>query len=99
MATSPKTSRSLTIEEFLKRPSIDERPTLAYIDGRIEAKPLAQVKHCVIQAELASVLNRFARPIKLGMAFPGLRFTFAGRSIVPDLVFLPREHIERDEWG
>jgi len=35
----------------------------------------------------------------VGMAFPELRCTFDGRSIVPDVVFLLKEHIELDEQG
>jgi Uma2 family endonuclease len=95
---SPSQSRDgLTLEEFLRLP--EEKPYLEYIDGRIEAKVPPQKKHSLIQGELLDCLNVFARPKKLGLAFGELRCSFAGRSIVPDVVFLLREHIERDEEG
>jgi Uma2 family endonuclease len=44
-------------------------------------------------------LNGWAKPSRLGLALPELRCTFAGRSIIPDVVFLLREHIEIDDDG
>ena len=99
MASPPKIREGLTVEEFLRLPNIDERPGLEYIDGRIEAKVAAQKRHSVLQMRLGARLNDFAEPARLGMAFPELRCTFAGRSIVPDLVVLLEEHIELDEQG
>src|SRR4051812_21841122 len=97
MASLSQTRVGMTLEEFLKLP--EEKPSLEYIDGRIEAKVSPQQKHGIIQGELYNRLNRYAKPLKIGMAFPELRCTFAGRSIVPDIVFLLREHIEFDERG
>ena len=34
-----------------------------------------------------------------GTALPGAACTFAGRSIIPDVVFLRKEHIELDASG
>jgi Uma2 family endonuclease len=99
MASPPKIREGLTLEEFLRQPEIDEHPCLEYIDGRIEAKVAAQLRHCVLQMRLCERLNHFAEPTRLGMAFPELRCTFAGRSIVPDVVFLLEEHIELDDRG
>jgi Uma2 family endonuclease len=89
----------MTLEEFLRRTDIDEHPYLEYIDGRIEAKASPQKKHSAIQGELLDRFNRFAAPPRLGRAFGELRCTFAGRSIVPDVVFLLKAHIERDDQG
>jgi Uma2 family endonuclease len=44
-------------------------------------------------------MNQFAETGGLGWAFPELRCTFAGRSIVPDVAFLLAEHIVSDESG
>jgi Uma2 family endonuclease len=44
-------------------------------------------------------LDRFAQPAGLGESFPELRCTFAGRSIVPDVVFLLVDHINLDNNG
>lgn len=99
MATSSKAREVLTLEEFLRLPGIDENPGKEYVDGRIEAKVAAQKKHSLIQLELGSYLNTFARPGRLGLAFLELRCTFAGRSILPDVAFLRREKIRLDDKG
>jgi Uma2 family endonuclease len=97
MATSPQIREGLTLEEFLRLP--DEKPYREYIDGRIEVKVSPQKKHGLIEFRLVERINRFAMSIGLGLAFPELRCTFAGRSIVPDVVFLLKEHIEIDDQG
>ena len=99
MASASRVRVGLTLEEFLRQPGIDEQPYLEYIDGRIEAKAMPKKKHGLVQGELMAYVNRFARPTRLGYAFPELRCTFAGRSIVPDVVFLLRGHIQLDEAG
>ncbi len=97
MASLSQTRVGVTLEEFLKLP--EEKPSLEYIDGRIEAKVSPQKRHGVIESRLTAHFNQFAEPRRIGMAFPELRCTFTGRSIVPDVVFLLREHIEVDERG
>lgn len=99
MSSMPRIRERLTLEEFLKLPEIDEHPYLEFIDGQIEAKVSPQKKHGLIQGEIWNCLNQFARPRQLGVAFLELRCTFAGRSIVPDAVFLLNQHIEIDEFG
>jgi Uma2 family endonuclease len=99
MATRSKTGQGLTLEEFLRSPRINEKPYQEYIDGRIEVKVAAQKKHCVIQSKLVQAFDRFAEPARLGQAFPELRCTFAGRSILPDVTFLLDPNIETDANG
>jgi Uma2 family endonuclease len=89
----------LTLEEFLRMPGIDEHPYREFIDGRIEAKVAPQKKHSAIQKQLVRHLDDFAVPRSLGESFPELRCTFAGRSIVPDVVFLLAEQIGTDDSG
>jgi Uma2 family endonuclease len=97
MASRTRIRQKMTLEEFLKLP--EDKPYLEYIDGRIEAKVSPQKKHSLLTTCFVEHLNRWARPARLGWAFPELRCTFAGRSIIPDVVFLLREHIEIDERG
>jgi Uma2 family endonuclease len=97
MASRTRIRPEMTLEEFLELP--EEKPYLEYIDGRIEAKVSPQKKHSLLTARLLKHLNDYAEPARLGFAFPELRCTFAGRSIVPDVVFLLNEHIEIDENG
>src|SRR4051812_12017379 len=82
MASPSRVRKTMTLEEFLKLP--EDKPYLEYIDGRIEAKVSPQKKHGRIEFKISDRLNQFAEPVGLGMAFPELRCTFAGRSIVPD---------------
>jgi Uma2 family endonuclease len=99
MATRSSSKTGMTLEEFLQWPRIDEKPYLEYYDGRIEPKMSPKTFHSVIQDAILDGLNRVARPSRIGQAFPELRCTFAGLSIVPDVVFLLDEHIEVDARG
>jgi Uma2 family endonuclease len=97
MASPSRVRRTLTLEEFLGLP--EQKPVLEYVDGRVRAKAVPQAKHSLLTRRLEDHLNRFAESQRLGEAFPELRCTFEGRSIVPDVVLLREEHIESDEGG
>ena len=99
MATRFPTRQGMTLEAFLKWPRIDEKPYLEYCDGRIEVKVSPQRRHGVIEKNMTWALDRFAAPAKLGAAYPELRCTFGGRSIVPDVVFQLEANIPVDEMG
>jgi len=99
MAGASRVREGLTLEEFLRMTGIDDPPSLEFIDGRIEAKAMPKMKHSVIEGKMLVQLNRFAEPLGLGQAFIELRCTFAGRSIVPDVVFLLEDHILTDQQG
>jgi Uma2 family endonuclease len=96
---TPTAGQPLTLDQFLRDPRIDEKPYLEYVDGRVEAKVSPQFKHSAIQSELLAALNAHARGLRLGRAFPELRCTFAGRSLVPDVVFLTRDQIAKGPDG
>jgi Uma2 family endonuclease len=96
MASPSRVVSAMTLEEFLGIP--EEEPSLEFIDGRIE-KVSPQKKHGLIAYRLTDRLNRHAEPAGLGLALPELRCTFAGRSIVPDVVFLLQVHLATDERG
>ncbi|MBF2058439.1 MAG: Uma2 family endonuclease [Cyanobacterium sp. T60_A2020_053] len=86
-----------SLEEFLQTP--ETKPAQEFFDNKITTKPMPQGKHSIIQAELTTTLNSFLKPKKIGFAFPELRCTFGGKSIVPDIVVLTYEHIPKDENG
>ncbi len=75
----------LTLEHFLKLPEF--KPALEFFGGRVVQKMSPMLPHSIIQTELASKLNGFARPTKLGRAYTELRWTFGGQSQVPDVSF------------
>jgi Uma2 family endonuclease len=99
MASVPRAESAPTLEAFLARPNIDEKPYLEFIDGRVEAKMSPQQRHGLLQIELGGALNAYARPRRLGLAFVELRCSYAGRSILPDVAFVTREHVIVDAEG
>lgn len=90
-------SQTLTLEEFLKLP--ETKPASEYIDGQIIQKPMPQGKHSTIQGEQVTAINAVLKPRRIARAFPELRCTFGGRSIVPDVSVFVWERIPRDENG
>lgn len=90
-------SKTLTLEEFLQQP--ETKPTSEYIDGQIIAKPMPQGKHSSLQGELLPAINYVVKPERIARAFPELRCTFGGRSIVPDITVFVWSHIPRDDNG
>ena len=60
---------------------------------------MPQGKHSKIQSELLTTINNLTKPQSLAYAFPELRCTFGGRSIVPDVVVLRWERIPLDDLG
>ncbi|MFH7031019.1 MAG: Uma2 family endonuclease [Heteroscytonema crispum UTEX LB 1556] len=90
-------AKGITLEEFLKLPETE--PASEYIDGQIIQKPMAQGKHSTIQGELVTTINAGVKRQKIARAFPELRCTFGGRSIVPDVAVFTWDRIPRDENG
>src|SRR3954470_11032976 len=99
MSAASPVRRPMSLEEFLHLPKIDEKHYLEFIDGKVEAKVSPQKKHSLIATRLPRCLDDYAMPTGLGCSFVELRCTFAGRSIIPDVAFLLREHIAVDANG
>jgi Uma2 family endonuclease len=91
------TEKPITLAEFLQLPKT--KPAQEYIDNKITQKPMPQGKHSRIQGELVTVINSITEQNKTALAFPELRCTFGGKSIVPDIVVLTYDHIPREENG
>ncbi len=88
--------QSLSLEQFLTLPFIEESPAWEFLQGEASQKPMPGGKHSRLQASLATAINQLESSYE---AFPELRCTFGGRSIVPDLVILEKTHIPLDERG
>lgn len=73
----------LTLEEFLRLP--EEKPALEYFQGRVTQKVSPKGRHSALQAAAVSFVNSVARPGRIAFAFPELRATWAGASLVPDV--------------
>ena len=90
-------AKLLTLEEFLELP--ETKPASEYIDGVVIQKPMPQGKHSILQRELSFALTAIFRSDKTAQAFPELRCTFGGRSIVPDIAIFLNENIPRESNG
>lgn len=88
---------TLTLEEFLKQP--ETKPASEFVDGRVEQKPMPQGKHSRLQLRFCDQVNEIAETPQIAMAFPELRCTFGGRSIVPDAAVFRWERIPFDANG
>jgi Uma2 family endonuclease len=89
--------KRMTLEEFLRLR--ERKPALEYIDGEVTQKVSPKAKHSVLQLEAALSINEYARPKRLARAFPELRTTFAGRSLVPDVSVYRWERIPTTPAG
>jgi Uma2 family endonuclease len=76
-------SHPLTLEDFLKLP--ETKPASEYINGKIIQKPMPKGRHSRLQGKLCAAINLVAEERKIAYAFPELRCSFGGRSIVPDI--------------
>ncbi|WP_072622789.1 Uma2 family endonuclease [Spirulina major] len=97
MVSPPGTASTLTLADFLAQP--ETKPAREFIEGAIAPKPTPQGKHSIIQGELVTAINAVVKQPKIARAFPELRCTFAGRSIVPDVAVLEWRNIPRDDNG
>ena len=84
-------SESITLEKFLKLPETE--PASEYINGEIIQKPMPKGRHSRLQGKLCAVINQVTEEQQIAYAFPELRCTFGGRSIVPDIAVFQWNHI------
>lgn len=85
-------SKSLTLEEFLKLP--ETKPASEYINGEVVQKPMPKSRHSRLQGKFTTKINHITEEKQIAYAFPELRCTFEGRSIVPDVAILRWNKIE-----
>ncbi|WP_404783469.1 Uma2 family endonuclease [Altericista sp. CCNU0014] len=87
----------ITLEEFLRQP--ETKPASEYIDGQIIQKPMPQGEHSTLQRDLTGDIDNTLSPLKIAHAYPELRCTFGGRSLVPDIAVFRWERIPREPDG
>jgi len=90
-------TKPITLEEFLQLP--ETTPASEYSNGVILQKPMPQGEHSTLQRELLFCIDRAVKADRTARAFPELRCTFGGRSIVPDLTVFLADRIPRREHG
>ncbi|MCY7323392.1 MAG: Uma2 family endonuclease [Phormidesmis sp. CAN_BIN36] len=89
--------KTITLEEFLNLP--ETKPASEYIDGQIIQKPMPQGKHSKLQGKSVTKINDLVEARQTALAFPELRGTFGGRSIVPDVAVFAWNRIPVDANG
>ncbi|HEY9889586.1 MAG TPA: Uma2 family endonuclease [Candidatus Obscuribacterales bacterium] len=90
-------TKTVTLEQFLQQP--ETKPACEYIDGQVIQKPMPQGQHSTIQGELVAAINAITKPSRTAWAFPELRCTFGGRSIIPDIAVFQWERLPTHEDG
>lgn len=90
-------SKIITLDEFLKLP--ETKPASEYIEGKIVQKPMPKTRHSRLQIKLIDVVNQVTEEKQIAYAFPELRCTLGGRSIVPDVAVFRWKNIKFDENG
>ncbi|NEQ95182.1 MAG: Uma2 family endonuclease [Cyanothece sp. SIO2G6] len=87
----------LTLEAFLALP--ETKPASEYINGQIIQKPMPKTRHSRLQSKLTETINGVTETDQLAYAFPELRCTFGGRSIIPDISVFLWQNIAFDANG
>ena len=90
-------SKPLTLAEFLKLP--ETQPASEYVDGNVVPKPMPKTRHARLQGKLLTAINAASEGDQIAYAFPELRCTFGGRSIIPDIAVLRWQNIQVDAQG
>ncbi|MGV2830380.1 Uma2 family endonuclease [Myxosarcina sp. GI1(2024)] len=89
--------QSVSLAEFLQLP--ETKPAMEYINGEIIQKPMPKGRQSRLQGKLCTVINEITEARKIAYAFPELRCTFGGRSIVPDVAIFLWEYLALSEAG
>lgn len=94
---APTLESRLTLAAFLEQP--ETKPASEFISEEIIQKPTPQGEHSLIQIELCKAIDQVVQPQKIAKAFPELRCTFGGVSIVPDISVFRWEKIPTQPSG
>ena len=89
-------TESLTLEDFLKLPYLEDSPAWEYLDGVAIQKPMPKTRHSILQKRLLAEVDSHTVDYT---ALPELRCTFGGRSIVPDVAVIAWNRINLNEAG
>lgn len=93
---TPVLSQSLTLEDFLELPELEQSPAWEYVAGNAIQKPMPKLRHSILQKRLLSALDDLNNHY---LTLPELRCTFGGRSIVPDVVVIAFNQIQCNAFG
>lgn len=89
--------KPITLKQFLTQ--TETKPAQEYFDNKILTKPMPQGQHSTIQGELVTYINFTLKKQQIAWAFPELRCTFNGKSIVPDVTVFRWDKLPVNEDG
>lgn len=89
--------QTMSLEQFLELP--ERKPYLEYEDGMVTQKMSPKGEHSTLEGGIVELVNRLCSPRKVARAFPELRVTMGGKSVVPDVSVYRWERIERKPNG
>lgn len=87
----------LTLDAFLALP--ETKPATEFVHGKALQKPMPQGEHSRLQSKLCEVINNVTESAQIAYAFPELRCTFGGQSLVPDVAVFSWNRIPRQPSG
>jgi len=91
-------AQGMTLEDFLRLPDW-KKPYLEYEEGTITQKVSPKAKHSRLQKALVLRFDTSGATGKVAEAFAELRFSFRGRSYIPDVSVYRHGRIPRDASG
>ena len=83
------------LADFIVLP--ETTPASEFINGQIIQKPIPQGQHSTLQGALTTRINAATQLQEIAWAFPELRCTFGGRSIVPDIAIFSWANIPKNK--
>lgn len=86
----PAIAPSLTLQEFLALPNLEESPAWELIDGRTTQKPMPTSHHSILQKRLVVAIDQAGSDYE---AFPELRCVLQQQSVVPDVTVIRRDRL------
>lgn len=89
-------TQTLSLEDFLKFPYLEDSPAWEYVDGVAIQKPMPKTRHSILQKRLLTEVDSQTADYT---ALPELRCTFGGRSIVPGVAVIAWNRINLNEVG
>ncbi|MCG9885402.1 MAG: Uma2 family endonuclease [Cyanobacteria bacterium] len=85
---------SVTLEDFLAHPDLEESPAWELVDGRKIQKPMPTLFHSRLQRNLVNWLNAHGEAFE---AIQELRCIIPPHSPVPDIVVIARDRIPEED--
>ncbi|MFB2838220.1 Uma2 family endonuclease [Floridanema evergladense] len=82
--------QQLTLQDFLKRPNIEESPAWEFVEGQATQKLMPTAYHSILQKRLTAAIDLSNSPYE---AFPKLRCTLSNNSVVPDITVIHKSRI------